>query len=241
MKQELPHTHSGQKTSALLRHGMPEEAHFQTVADIFRLLDDPTRLRIFWTLCHTEECVINLASLLALSSPALSHHLKVLKSGNLIVSRRSGKEVYYKAADTETVAMLHKIAEQIMTIACPEEQTAACHAHDTVNLTEQEQIIHEVHGYLLAHLDERITIENLSHRFHLNSTTLKAAFKERFGTSIAAHIKEHRMEKAAELISSTKLSIGEIAKVVGYSSQSKFSVAFSETYGCLPLEFRKKN
>ena len=85
----------------------------------FKKLDDPSRLKIFWLLCHCEECVINLSSLMEMSSPAVSHHLKVLRSAGLIVSRREGKEVYYKAADTAQCRTLHETIERIMEISCP--------------------------------------------------------------------------------------------------------------------------
>lgn len=73
---------------------MPSVENFQTVADIFKQLGDGSRIRIFWLLCHCEECVINLSAMVNMSSPAVSHHLKQLKAAGLIVSRREGKEVY---------------------------------------------------------------------------------------------------------------------------------------------------
>ena len=98
---------------------MPSVDDFQTVADIFKQLGDGSRIRIFWLLCHCEECVINLSSMVEMSSPAVSHHLKQLKAGGLIVSRRDGKEVYYKAAETERAQLLHHMIEAMVEIACP--------------------------------------------------------------------------------------------------------------------------
>lgn len=243
MKIELPHNHGDSKLVAQLNKAMPEKENFQIVADIFKMLDDPTRLQIFWVLCHVEECVINLASLLNISSPALSHHLKLLKAEKLIISRRDGKEVYYKAAETEAVRMMHHAVEQIMKISCPERQTAACHHNDTLSesLSESEKTIQEVHEYLLANLNERITIEDLSRRFLMNSTTLKNEFKKLYGSSIAAHMKEHRLKKAAELLIDTDIPVSEIGKQIGYASQSKFSAAFYEHFHYSPLDYRKRH
>ena len=98
---------------------MPSVENFQTVADIFKQLGDGSRIRIFWLLCHCEECVINLSAMVDMSSPAVSHHLKQLKSAGLIVSRRDGKEVYYKAADTEQARIFHHMIEWLVKIACP--------------------------------------------------------------------------------------------------------------------------
>ena len=115
----LPHRHGEGEKEEYLREQLGNPETFQSVADTFRLLDDTSRVRIFWLLCHCEECVINISAMVDMTSPAVSHHLRQLKSGGLIVSRREGKEVYYKAADTEESRLLHQAIEQIMEISCP--------------------------------------------------------------------------------------------------------------------------
>ncbi len=114
---ELPHHHGG--VFEAHPESVPGALEFETVADIFKKLDDSNRLKIFWILCHSEECVMNLSALMDMSSPAVSHHLKILKAGDLIVSRREGKEVYYRAADTCQAQTLHHAIEHIMEISCP--------------------------------------------------------------------------------------------------------------------------
>ncbi len=113
----LPHDH-GQMLE-LNADLIPSADNFQIVANVFKQLSDGSRLRIFWLLCHCEECVINISSLVHMSSPAVSHHLKQMKASGLIKSRREGKEVYYKAADTEQAELLHHMIEKIMSITCP--------------------------------------------------------------------------------------------------------------------------
>jgi len=99
---------------------MPATETIQTVADALRQLGDPSRLRIFWLLCHCEECVINIASATGMSSPAVSHHLRLLKNARLITATRHGKEMYYRAADNPMVEKLHHTIEEIAKISCPE-------------------------------------------------------------------------------------------------------------------------
>ena len=117
----LPHDH-GRKAEYLLEH-IPSDSGFQTVSDLFRQMSDSSRVRIFWILYHCEECVINLSAMMGMSSPAVSHHLRQLKSAGLLVSRREGKEVYYKAADTEQARALHDMIEALLAITCPDECT----------------------------------------------------------------------------------------------------------------------
>ena len=100
-------------------HAMPDTESFQTIAELLKQLGDSSRIRIFWLLCHCEECVINLSAMMKMSSPAISHHLKQLKSSGLIVSRRSGKEDYYRAADTQQAQLLHRMIETLLQINCP--------------------------------------------------------------------------------------------------------------------------
>ena len=105
--------------------------------------------------------------------------------------------------------------------------------------SEQVRIVHEVHAFLTQNLDTRVTIEELSHQYLMNPTTLKQVFKSVYGASLAAHMKEHRMARAAQLLRETDESVAEIARAVGYESQSKLTAAFKEYFGVLPKEYRK--
>ena len=216
---QLPHDHGTSSQAASLHQEVMQVAHFAAAAEVFKQLSDPTRVRIFWLLSHQEACVINLAAMLEMSSPAVSHHLRSLTESGLLISRRDGKEVYYRAADTEESRLLHEIVERVMEIACPEKA---------------------VHTYLTEHLSERITIEALSREFLMNTTTLKSAFKRVYGSSIAQHMKQHRMKAAAARLTQTQDDIAAIAKAVGYESQSRFTEAFREVYGEVPTEYRKR-
>ena len=105
--------------------------------------------------------------------------------------------------------------------------------------TEQARLIREVHRELTQNLDKRMTIDELSRRYLMNPTTLKQVFKSVYGTSLAAHMKEHRMGKAAQLLRETELPVAEIAHMVGYESQSRLTAAFKDYFGRTPLEYRK--
>ena len=117
----LPHDHGQQIEHQL--DAMPKEEDFQIVSDLFKLLCDRSRVRIFWLLCHCEECVLNIAALVNMTSPAVSHHLRLLKGIGLIVSRREGKEMYYRTADTELAQVLHHTIEKLGRITCPEQHS----------------------------------------------------------------------------------------------------------------------
>ena len=119
---DLPHQHGDHMKLEQLQAHLQKVENFQTVADVFKQLADSTRVRIFWLLCHCEECVINLSAMMEMSSPAVMHHLNRLKAAKLIVSERKGKEVYYKAAETPQADLLHHTIEKLVEISCPAER-----------------------------------------------------------------------------------------------------------------------
>ena len=114
----LPHNHD--ENAHILLSRMPQAEDFATLAGLFHQLGDGSRLRLFWLLCHCEECVINISALVNMSSPAVSHHLRLLKSSGFIQSRRAGKEVYYTAAQTPVAQLLHDMIKQLLALECPD-------------------------------------------------------------------------------------------------------------------------
>ena len=240
-QQTLPHDHGNLLTAASLRRQLLRGGAFGEAAEVFRLLADSSRLQIFWLLCHCEECVLNISSMTGMSSPAVSHHLRLLREAGLVSSRRTGKEVYYRAADTPSCKLLHSVIEKVMEISCPQSGIELHEKQASRSLTaEQVETVRRMHDELLQHPEQRLTIEELSHRYLMNPTTLKEAFKAVYGDSLASHMKEHRLEKASELLRRSDESISAIASAVGYDSVSRFSAAFRERYHLLPTEYRKQ-
>lgn len=117
----LPHDHGDIKDVEEFSTLLSETDGFDNVANVLSQMSDPTRMRIFWLLCHYEGCVINISSIMGMSSPAVSHHLRSLKESGLIENRRVGKEVYYKAVNTPEAEFLHHTIEELMEITCPKE------------------------------------------------------------------------------------------------------------------------
>lgn len=114
---QLPHDHGAHPRGLIEDAPSPEE--FAELSLLLRQLGDASRLRLFWILCHCEECVINLSAMMGMSSPAVSHHLKQLRTGGLITSRREGKEVYYRAKDSDKAQLLHRFIERLIRHICP--------------------------------------------------------------------------------------------------------------------------
>ena len=247
---ELPHQHEDASHLHELEEYLRRTEYFQTVALVFRQLSDANRVRLFWLLCHCEECVVNLAAMMGMSPPALSHHLRQLRESGLLVWGRVGKEGYYRASDSEQAQLLHRMIERTMEISCPEEESKAAAAaphlppldaevYEGGGTSEQIETIRAVHDYLTQHLSSRVTIDELSRMFLMNPSTMKALFKSVYGSSLASHIREHRMQHAAKLLLEGDENIAQVARAVGYESQSKFSTEFHKAFGVLPTEYRR--
>ena len=54
---KLPHNHHNETDHTALLEQLDDIQHFQIVSELFKQLSDPTRIRLFWLLCHCEECV----------------------------------------------------------------------------------------------------------------------------------------------------------------------------------------
>ena len=97
----------------------------------------------------------------------------------------------------------------------------------------------EAKRYLLAHLDEHITITELADMLGISSTSLKICFKGVYGDTINGYITNCKMQKAASLLKNTDKSVLEIAGIVGYNNGSKFAGAFRRVMNKSPNEYRK--
>jgi DNA-binding transcriptional ArsR family regulator len=85
---------------------MPGDDEALRAAERFRLLADPTRVKILWALSHGETSVACLAALVGASPTAVSQHLSKLRLAGLVRGRREGTFVHYTAVDDEVRTLL---------------------------------------------------------------------------------------------------------------------------------------
>jgi ArsR family transcriptional regulator, lead/cadmium/zinc/bismuth-responsive transcriptional repressor len=82
---------------------------FEKLSQMFKILADPSRLRILFALERQEMCVCDLAALLEITESAVSHQLRFLRNVNLVRNRRDGTVLYYRLVD-DHVKLLTDIA-----------------------------------------------------------------------------------------------------------------------------------
>ena len=83
-----------------------ESATVEVLAETFRVLGDPTRVRILDALADGELCVCDIASLVGMSESAVSHQLRLLRTMRLVRPRRAGRQVFYSVDDHHILELL---------------------------------------------------------------------------------------------------------------------------------------
>ncbi len=95
-----------------------------------------------------------------------------------------------------------------------------------------------IKDYLDHHFSENITLDVLSEKSNLNKYYLVHSFTKSFGCSPINYLNEKRIEESKQLLEKTDYSIADIARMIGYSSQSYFSQSFKKNTFMTPNEYR---
>lgn len=96
-----------------VRQKMIKEGMVFSLAELFKTLGDPTRVKILFALMQKELCVCDLAAVIGISDSAVSHQLRVLRANRLVKFRREGKIVYYSLADEHVRRLFEQGLEHV--------------------------------------------------------------------------------------------------------------------------------
>ena len=96
-----------------VRAAMPVGEDFYSLAHLYKMFADHTRVRILWALSREELCVCDLAALLGMTKSAISHQLRSLRLANLVKYEKQGKIVYYTLADSHVRDIFEKGFEHV--------------------------------------------------------------------------------------------------------------------------------
>jgi DNA-binding transcriptional ArsR family regulator len=98
---------------AAARARMVADASARDLAELFKALGDPTRVRILSAFGDTEVCVTDLAAALGMGQSAVSHQLRYLREMRLVATRREGKHVFYRLDDDHVAGLFTQGLEHI--------------------------------------------------------------------------------------------------------------------------------
>ena len=109
---ETPHS-TDSKALAAIQARLLGARTVDAIADVFKLLGDPTRVRLVDALTHGERCVCDLAALVGLSESAVSHQLRLLRAAHLVRVRRAGRLAFYSLDDHHVVGLVHDTRKHV--------------------------------------------------------------------------------------------------------------------------------
>jgi ArsR family transcriptional regulator len=92
------------------------------LADTFRAMGDPTRVRILDALSHGELCVCDLAAVLGVTQSAVSHQLRLLKNLRLVKARRAGRMVFYALDDQHIISLFRQTLKHVQEGSAPRQR-----------------------------------------------------------------------------------------------------------------------
>lgn len=101
-----------------------------------------------------------------------------------------------------------------------------------------EDVVEETVQYIMSHLSEKLRVEELAKRVHLNADYLNRLFRRHKGISMNKFIIRERMELASRLLKETNLPAVAVAREVGYQNYPNFVLKFQEYFGVSPGEKR---
>jgi ArsR family transcriptional regulator, lead/cadmium/zinc/bismuth-responsive transcriptional repressor len=96
-----------------LQQILSNDDYFNSVAELFKVLGDPTRAKILHCLQSSELCVCDIAEMLGMTHSAVSHQLRVLRASRLVKYRREGRMVYYSLNDEHVASLMKEASEHI--------------------------------------------------------------------------------------------------------------------------------
>ena len=100
--------------------------------------------------------------------------------------------------------------------------------------------ITEVRRYMHASIGKNITVSELAARCNLSESRFSHVFKEQMGISAVSYLSKIRIERAAELLESTDMSVCDVGLAVGFETQSYFCRFFKREVGVSPSEYRRR-
>lgn len=104
----------------------------------------------------------------------------------------------------------------------------------------QIQATKEIQKYMITHLDERVSLEQLAFQNQINLSLFHKIFLQIYGDTPYSYLKKYKMNIAAHWLLNENMKIGDIAVSLGYNNASKFAIAFQSVYGILPKDYRKQ-
>ncbi len=92
---------------------MIEEQKIFNMSNLFKVLGEPTRLKILFVLADGEKSVQEIADALDMSQPTISHQLRTLRQERFVINKRKGRKIFYSIYDTHINLILEQGVDHV--------------------------------------------------------------------------------------------------------------------------------
>lgn len=187
---------------------------------------------------YLYQCHIGLTEIIV---PILSngHILGYLMCGQILQNTSDSNK---PLLPQKAMEMLHPVSEAVVYSIYRMLQLLSTHIADTNKILHNtDNLSYRLDQYILKHLPEELSLEQLASVFHYRKTTFCSLVKKLYGTGIMHHVRQLRIQTAKQYLSSTNLPIYEIAALVGIHDYNYFTKIFKAETNCTPKEFRKNS
>lgn len=160
----------------------------------------------------------------ALKFGVIEYLLKPLDKEKLL---QAVEEALEEEAERSRIELMDRLVDRKLMETAVDEQT-------------YNPAVQEVVRYVEEHLHEPLQLKDLAEHLHMNASYLSALFKEQTGLTFSEYLMRRRVQRAKELLSSTQMTIQEIADATGYQTDKYFVKVFRSLEGISPGQYRKQ-
>ena len=136
------------------------------------------------------------------------------------------REHSYNTLDDITAKMLYDFCERV---------------RKTKQVKAGSALVNRAARYIVEHIDSPLTVQEVAEHTGVTPEYLTKCFKQDFGTTVSAYIRNWRIHRAKRLLTFSDRSLSEIAAYLAFSSQSHFQTVFKKEMGITPQEYRKQS
>lgn len=133
--------------------------------------------------------------------------------------------------------LFHTSGREELLVGVKDDFNILCHSLKNTGHRSEHNIIDRIVRYLDEHPEEDISHDAIAAKYRLHPGYLSRLFKQEMGETLSEYFLRIKIERAAQLLKEDQYKIGQIAKMVGYSTSSYFSVMFKKYTGCTPREY----
>ena len=142
---------------------------------------------------------------------------------------------------SEQLPLFQNMTDAYLTLLLSQLSRDYCAKHSIDMLSKsRDTLSYEIISYISQHCSH-ITLESLAEHFQYSPNYLSRLIRQSTGKTFIQLVSQHKLQRAADFLKNTDMSIGDIAQIVGFGDPSHFIKSFKKEYDVSPAQFRKES